>query len=337
MLAFGYSKAGPLSETDALQQIEMERLAPEDHDIEVAVAAISINPVDVKLRAGAQPKDGARILGWDAAGTVLACGDKVRNFKPGDKVYYAGALNRPGSYSQYQLVDERIAAPMPASLDFDAAAALPLTAITAWEALFHRMDVSRPVPGAANAVLIIGGAGGVGSIAIQLVKKRTDALVIATASRPESKAWVEEMGADYIIDHSKPMAPQIAALGIGEPGYVLSTNNTDKNAADIAELIAPQGHLCLIDDPEALNIMPFKMKSVAIHWEFMFTRSMLQTADIEEQNVLLTELSRLIDAGEIVTTVNKKLSPINTQNLLKAHEDVESSQMIGKLVLSDWQ
>jgi NADPH:quinone reductase len=248
-------------------------------------------------------------------------------------VFYAGALDRPGANSQFHLVDERLVGKKPATLSDAQSAALPLTAITAWEMLFERLDVRRTVPGAANAVLIIGGAGGVGSIAIQLLRALTDVTVIATASRPETQAWVRELGAHHVVDHAKPLAPQVEALGLGAPAFVFSTTETGLHLADIADLIAPQGRFGLIDDPAVLDAMPFKRKSVSLHWELMFTRSLYQTPDMDAQGKLLDEISALIDAGRIRTTVTEVLQPINAQNLKAAHAVLESGKARGKIVL----
>jgi zinc-binding alcohol dehydrogenase family protein len=248
-------------------------------------------------------------------------------------VFYAGALGRPGTNSELHLVDERIVAAKPRSLDFAEAAALPLTAITAWEALSDRLEVRRPVPGASRSLLVIGGAGGVGSIAIQLARTLTDLVVVATASRPETRDWVEGLGAHHVVDHSKPLAPQVEALGIGAPSFVFSTTQTGGHLDDIAALIAPQGRFALIDDPDVLDILPFKRKSVSVHWEFMFTRTMFGTADVGAQGKLLAEVSRLVDAGQIRTTLGERLGTINAANLKRAHALVETGNVRGKIVL----
>jgi NADPH2:quinone reductase len=255
-------------------------------------------------------------------------------FKPGDEVFYAGAINRGGSNVEFHLVDERIVGAKPKSLDFAAAAALPLTSITAYEALFDRLKVQDPVPGVANAILIIGGAGGVGSIAIQIARALTDLTVIATASRPETQAWVKELGAHHVIDHSKPLAPQIEALGIGAPAFIFSTTNTADHIASIVDAIAPQGRFALIDDPKTLDVMPFKRKSASIHWELMFTRPLFNTADMIEQHRLLTKVAELVDAGKVRTTLTETAGTINAANLKKAHALVETGKMKGKVVLA---
>lgn len=334
MKAIGYKAPGVIERQDALQDIELPRPVPANRDILVEVKAISVNPVDTKVRKGASPEAGQwKVLGWDAVGTVVETGPAAKDFKIGDEVFYAGSLTRPGANSQFHLVDERIVGSKPKSVSDAQAAALPLTAITAWEMLFDRLDIRKAVPGAANAIVIIGGAGGVGSIAIQLVRALTDVTVIATASRPETQDWVKTLGAHHVIDHSKPIAEQVAALGIGAPAFVFSTTETHRHLKEIIELIAPQGRFGLIDDPESLDVLGFKRKAVSIHWELMFTRSIFETADMAEQGRLLNEVSRLIDEGKIRTTATEILSPINAANLRKAHAAIESGRTKGKVVL----
>lgn len=334
MRAVGYRQSLPITEAASLLDLELPKPVPGGRDLLVEVKAISVNPVDTKVRMRASPEgDTPVVLGWDAAGIVVAAGPEAVLFKPGDAVYYAGALNRPGTNAEFHLVDERIAGAKPATLGFAAAAALPLTSITAWEAMFDRLHVARAVPGAARAILIIGGAGGVGSIAIQLARALTDLTVIATASRAETRDWVRDLGAHHVIDHRQPIAPQVAALGLGAPGFVFSTTNTDQHLADIVELIAPQGRFALIDDPKALDALPFKRKSVSLHWEFMFTRPVFGTADIEAQHTLLTEVATLVDAGRIRSTQTESFGPINAANLKRAHALLESGTARGKVVL----
>jgi zinc-binding alcohol dehydrogenase family protein len=264
---------------------------------------------------------------------VVGVGEAARLFKPGDEVFYAGSLNRAGANSQFHLVDERIVGHKPKTLANAEAAALPLTAITAWEMLFDRLDVRKPVPGAANAILIVGGAGGVGSIAIQLMRALTDLTVIATASRAETQAWVKELGAHHGVDHTKPLAKQVAELGLGAPAFVFSITETQSHLQEIVELIAPQGRFGLIDDPDALDIRGFKRKSASIHWEFMYTRSIFQTPDMDEQGKLLDAVSRLVDEGKLRTTLTQTMRPINAANLKKAHAILESGKAKGKIVL----
>ncbi|WP_128255399.1 zinc-binding alcohol dehydrogenase family protein [Falsirhodobacter deserti] len=334
MKAIGYKTPGDIDRADALQDIDLPRPTAAGHDLLVEVAAVSVNPVDTKVRKSATPPEGEwKVLGWDAVGRVAEVGPDAEGFAVGDDVFYAGSIMRPGSNSQFHLVDARIVGHKPSTLSNAEAAALPLTAITAWEMLFDRLDIRRPVPGAANAVLIIGGAGGVGSIAIQLVRALTDLTVIATASRPETQDWVRELGAHHVIDHHGDLAAQIDALGIGAPGFVFSTTNSDRHVPGIEALIAPQGRFGLIDDPETLNVLGFKRKTVSIHWELMFTRAIFGTPDIGEQGKLLNEIATLIDDGRIRTTLTETLQPINAANLAKAHALIEAGTARGKIVL----
>ncbi len=334
MRAIGYQTPQPIDAATALVDFDLPRPEPQGRDILVEVKAVSVNPVDTKIRASAKPEPGDwKVLGWDAAGVVTAVGPEASLFKAGDNVFYAGAINRSGTNAEFHLVDERIVGKKPVSIDFAAAAALPLTSITAWEMLFDRLEVTRPVPGAANAILIIGGAGGVGSIAIQIARALTDLTVIATASRPETQDWVKSLGAHHVVDHRQPLAPQVEALGIGQPAFVFSTTNTDDHLADIVELLAPQGRFGLIDDPKALNAMPLKRKSISLHWELMFTRSLFNTADIEKQHDLLNRISELVDAGKIKSTLADNFGAINAENLKRAHALIESGKAKGKIVL----
>lgn len=328
-----YKVPGPIAEDASLVDIDLPRPVAEGGDILVEVKAVSVNPVDYKIRSSTPPADGDwKVLGWDAAGIVQEVGPDVTQFAVGDEVYYAGSLIRPGTNAEFHLVDARIVGRKPASLDWAEAAALPLTTLTAWEAMFDRLDVTKPVPGAA-AILIIGGAGGVGSIAIQIARQRTDLIVISTASRPETQEWVKGLGAHHVIDHSRPLAPQIAELNIGAPAFVFSTTHTEQHASDIAELIAPQGRFGFIDDPKALDVMLFKRKAVSIHHELMFTRSLYGTPDMDEQGKILNSLAVLVDDGKIRTTLTEKLSPINAANLKTVHALIESGAARGKIVL----
>jgi NADPH2:quinone reductase len=334
MRAVGYKTAGPIDHPTSLHDIELPNPEAKGRDLLVEIRAVSVNPVDTKVRKRAGADDGGwKVLGYDAAGVVAAVGPEASLFKPGDAVFYAGAIGRPGTNSEFHLVDERIVGRKPETLNWAEAAALPLTAITAWEALFDRLDVRRPVPGVAPSVLIIGGAGGVASIAIQLARKLTDLTVIATASRQETERWVRELGAHHVVDHREPLAKEVAALGIGTPGFVFSTTETGAHLKEIGELIAPQGRFALIDDPQVLDVNPFKRKSVSTHWEFMFTRSMFETADIAEQGVLLNEVSRLVDEGALRTTIGDTYGVINAENLKRAHQVIESGRAVGKIVL----
>lgn len=334
MKAIGYRTTGPITNAASLVDMDLPQPNPTGRDLLVAVKAVSVNPVDYKIRRSTAPLgDDWKVLGWDATGVVVATGPDATRFKPGDEVFYAGSITRPGSNAEFQLVDDRIVGRKPASLDWAEAAALPLTALTAWETLFDRLDVSRPVPGAADAILIIGGAGGVGSIAIQIARQRTNLTVIATASRPETQAWAWSLGAHHVIDHSRPLAAQIAELGLGAPAFVFSTTHTEQHAAEAAELIAPQGRFALIDDPQGLDIMVFKRKAVSIHHELMFTRAIYETPDMGAQGDILDAVADLVDDGRIRTTLTERLSPINAANLKRAHALLESGTARGKIVL----
>lgn len=334
MKAVGYRTPGPITDAASLVDIELPRPIPEGRDLLVEIKAVSVNPVDYKVRRSAAPiGEDWKVLGWDAAGVVVATGPDATRFKPGDEVFYAGSITRPGSNAELHLVDDRIVGHKPASLNWSEAAALPLTTLTAWETLFDRLDVTRPVPGAARAVLIIGGAGGVGSIAVQIARQCTDLTVIATASRAETTDWVRAMGAHHVIDHSRPLAPQIADLGFGAPAFVFSTTHTGEHALDVAELIAPQGRFALIDDPETFDIMAFKRKAVSIHHELMFTRSIYETPDIAEQGKILDTVADLVDDGRIRTTLTERLGPINAANLKAVQARLEGGTAKGKIVL----
>jgi zinc-binding alcohol dehydrogenase family protein len=334
MKAIAYKTPGPIDREDALQDITLDKPIATGRDLLVKIHAVSINPVDTKQRKAIAPPDGGwRVLGFDAAGVVDSVGPEVKNFKPGDAVFYAGTINRPGTNAEFHLVDERIVGRKPMTLSDAEAAALPLTAITAWEMLFDRLDVKRPTVAGGNTILVIGAAGGVGSITLQFLRALTDLTVIATASRPETQEWVRECGAHHVIDHRQPLAPQVAALGLGAPGFVFSTTQTDKHYADIVELIAPQGRFGLIDDPGDLSIMPFKRKAVSIHWELMFTRPLFSTPDIEAQGKLLNEVAALVDAGRLRTTATEVAGKIDAATLRKVHAIIESGTARGKIVL----
>jgi len=335
MRVIGFHMPQPITSDEALVDLDLPMPEASGHDLLVEIKAVSVNPVDTKVRRNHTPAAGeARILGYDAAGVVKAVGSDVTLFKPGDEVYYAGAIGRPGTNAEYHLVDERIVGIKPKSLSFAEAAALPLTAITGYEALFDRLKVADPVLGAERAILITGGAGGVGSIAIQLAKTLTDLKVIATASRPETADWAKSLGADHVIDHSKPLAEEYAKLGIGAPAFIFSVTHSSQHRLAMAEIIAPMGRICLIDDfPEGFDILAFKMKVVSLHWEFMFSRPMFQTPDMIEQHKLLTHVAELIDSGKIRTTLDTVMGPITAENLRKAHAIIESNRARGKIVL----
>lgn len=333
MKAVAYTKSLPIDDPQALADVELpDPPAPEGHDLLVEVRAVSVNPVDTKVRRRADPGGTPKVLGYDAAGIVRAVGSRVTAFRPGDEVYYAGSIERPGTNAEFHLVDERIVGPKPRSLSFAEAAALPLTVITAWEALFDRLGIPRGQDTSDAALLVIGGAGGVGSIALQLARRLTGLRVIGTASRPETMAWCREMGAHDVLDHAGDLVAQARALGV-PMRYIFSTNATDRHWAAIAEMVAPQGRICLIDDPEPIDVRLLKRKSAALHWEFMFTRPVFDTPDIEAQRHLLTEVSRLVDAGTLRTTLAQHMGRITAANLRAAHALVESGKAHGKLVL----
>jgi zinc-binding alcohol dehydrogenase family protein len=334
MKAIGYLHNLPVEDEKALENIDLDVPTAHGRDLLVEVKAVSVNPVDTKVRRGMVPEGGAyKVLGWDASGIVKAVGEEVTLFKVGDKVWYAGDLTRPGSNAEYQLVDERIVGNMPESLSFAEAAALPLTSITAWEMLFDRLLI--PVDTAVNpkSVLIIGAAGGVGSIMVQLLRQLTGVTIIGTASREESVQWLNELGAHHIINHREPLSEGLEAIGIPEVDYVIGLNNTQDHYGEIVKCLAPQGHFGLIDGAEQLDAMPLKRKSISLHWELMFTRSLFQTPDMIEQHKLLNEVSLLIDKGLIKTTIAHQLGTINAKNLIKAHAMLELQQAHGKIVL----
>ena len=334
MKIVSFYKSLPIKDRESLLELTAERPVPGSRDLVVEVRAISVNPVDAKVRAGGGPgkaQGELPVLGWDAAGIVKEVGTKVTLFRLGDEVYYAGSLDRPGSYSEFQCVDERIVGRKPEKLTFAAAAALPLTTITAWEMLFDRLRVNKS---AEEFLLIVGGAGGVGSIAIQLAKQLTKLNVIATASRPETQEWCRKMGADHVIDHSKPIAGQVQAIAPEGVRYTLALTRTEDHFDEIIEAMAPQSALALVENPgRPLDIIMLKPKSISLHWEFMFTRSRYETPDMSEQGHLLNQVADLVDAGHIQSTLQTNLGTINAENLRKAHELVESGRTVGKIVL----
>jgi NADPH2:quinone reductase len=333
MRAVGFKHSLPIDHAEALIDFEIEKPLPQRRDLLVAVKAVSVNPVDTKVRRRADPKGGApKVLGYDATGVVAAVGPEARLFKVGDAVWYAGSIVRPGTNSEFHLVDERIVGAKPGTLDFAAAAALPLTSITAWEMLFDRFAIARR-GGAGQSLLIVGGAGGVGSIAIQLARHLTGLTVIATASRPETTAWCRELGAHHVIDHSRPMAEQLKAIGYRFVDYVFGVTESGEHFDTIADVIAPQGKFGLIDDPKSLDVAKLKGKSASLHWEAMFTRSTFETADMEAQHRLLNEVAAMVDGGTLRTTVQHNLGTINAANLRRAHAMIESGRTRGKIVL----
>lgn len=337
MKAIGYLESLSIEHPEALLDINIEQPVATGHDLLVKVKAIAVNPVDYKIRQNVAPENGDyKVIGWDAVGEVVATGEDVTLFQPGDTVFYAGDLTRSGSNAEFQVVDERIVGHKPKSLTDAEAAALPLTAITAYELLFERLQILKQttdIDKTDDIILVTGAAGGVGSILLQLIKALTGATVIATASRESSADWVKSLGADYVVDHSKPMTEQINALNIGQVTHIASLTHTDSYLDTYVEVLKPGGKLALIDDPQTLDVSKLKPKSISLHWEFMFTRSMFQTDDMVAQHKLLNHVADLIDQGLVKTTVGKHLGKINASNLIKAHAELESGKSIGKIVL----
>nr|WP_315260477.1 zinc-binding alcohol dehydrogenase family protein [uncultured Duganella sp.] len=335
MKAIAYRQSLPIENPEALIDIELPAPQATGRDLLVEVRAISVNPVDTKIRRNVAPAEGqAKVIGWDAAGVVRAVGPDVSLFKVGDEVWYAGDLTRAGTNSELHLVDERIVGYKPKNLDFAQAAALPLTTITAWELLFDRLQVSRDAGVTkGKSLLVIGAAGGVGSILVQLARQLTGLTIIGTASRPETGEWIKQLGAHHVIDHSKPLNEEITRLGLPPVTYVASLNQTDHHWAAISELVAPQGKVALIDDPDAIDVRTLKRKSVSLHWEFMYTRSMFQTDDIQQQHQLLNDVAKLVETGAVKTTLAERFGKINADNLKRAHALIESNRAKGKIVL----
>ena len=317
--------------------VEVEAAAPipGPRDLLVAVKAVSVNPVDTKVRSGlVQVPDSVDVLGWDAAGTVVVVGAEVQLFTPGQDVFYAGTFTRPGANAELHLVDERMVGFKPASLSFAEAAALPLTSLTAWQLLFDRLTVPIGKPVHAGSLLVVGGAGGVGSILIQLARRLTGLTVIATASRPETRDWCRQMGAHHVIDHTQPMPQQIADLSIPPVNYVASLTHTAKHFRDLVEILAPHGKIGVIDDHDQLDAAPLKSKSIYLHWEMVFTRPLYETADLIGQHRILNEVAALIDAGILRSTLSRCVTPFSVEALSAAHRLVETGSMIGKVAMS---
>lgn len=335
MKAIGYRLAGPITARDSLIDFDSPDPIPGPRDLRVAVKAISVNPPDVQLRARVSPAEGQiKVLGFDAAGVVDAVGSEVSLFKTGDEIFYAGAIDRPGTNSELHLVDERIVGKKPKTLRFSQAAALPLTSLTAWELLFDRLALPYGDKSKSGSLLIINGAGGVGSILTQIARRLTGVTVIATASRPETIAWCQAMGAHHVIDHNRPFLEQIRAIGLPAVEYVAGLTATDKHLGDIEAVLAPQGKLALIDDPKILDIIKLKRKSISVHWELMFTRSLYRASDMIAQHRILNEVADLADAGVLKTTLTEDAGRINAANLILAHQHVESGRGFGKTVLA---
>ncbi|RKI04064.1 zinc-binding alcohol dehydrogenase family protein [Corallococcus sp. AB038B] len=336
MRAVALTKYLPSDHPEAFVDVELPDPTPGPGDLLVRVRAVSVNPVDVKVRA---PKDkvesSPRVLGWDAAGVVEAVGKDVKRFRPGDEVFYAGSIAKPGTDSELHVVDARIVGRKPKGLTFAQAAALPLTSITAWELLFERLGVPQQKTGTPkDALLVVGGAGGVGSMAIQIASKLTDLTVIATASRPETVEWCKSLGAHHVVDHRQPLAEQVKALVPGGVRYVMALTATEQHFAQLVELMAPFGHLGIIDDPQTpLDVNAMKRKSLALHWELMFTRA-LYDADPLSQQRLLDAVADLVESGTLRTTMTQDFGPLTAANLRRAHAAVETGRTLGKIVLS---
>jgi zinc-binding alcohol dehydrogenase family protein len=338
MKAIAFTTPLPIDAPDSLVELDLPQPLPGPRDLLVNVKAVSVNPVDTKIR-GARHQGSAshetgkpRVLGWDAAGVVVGKGSDVTAFSIGDEVYYAGELDRQGSNAEYQAVDERLVGRKPKSIGFAEAAALPLTSITAWELLFDRLGIREGETG--SSLLVSGAAGGVGSILVQLARRLTNLTIIGSASRPETAQWVSDMGAHHVVDHTKPLADHVKALQMSPVKYIVSLTATARNFAQLVEVLAPQGKIGLIDDPATLDVVPLKRKAASLHWEFMFARSMWRTPDMAEQGQLLNRVSDLVDRGELRSTQTQTLNPIDVNNLKRVHALVESGKTIGKLTLT---
>ncbi|WP_433929718.1 zinc-binding alcohol dehydrogenase family protein [Sorangium cellulosum] len=337
MRAVGLHRYLPINHPESLLDLELPEPTPGPRDLRVRVRAVAVNPVDVKVRAP-KPKveDPPRVLGWDAAGVVEAVGADVSAFRPGDQVYYAGSIARPGSNAEVHLVDERLAARMPQSLDFADAAALPLTSLTAWEGLFERLGVDRDGRDTGRAVLVIGGAGGVGSMVVQLAKA-AGLRVVATASREESRAWARDLGADLLVDHRAPLRPQLEAAGLQHVELIFNTQSTEAWWDTMADLVAPLGRIVgIVETSGPLDLGKLKSKSASFAWELMFTRALYETPDMAAQREILARVAAWVDEGRLRTTRREHLGPINAANLRAAHARIESGQAVGKVVLEGW-
>lgn len=332
MKAIVFTQNGlPIENPDSLIDMDLPKPTPGPRDLLVEVQAVSVNPVDTKIRAGTVVTE-PKVVGWDAVGVVREVGTEVTLFQPGDEVFYAGSIVRPGSYSEFHLVDERIVGHKPKSLDNAHAAALPLTSITAWELLFDRLGVPEG-GGEGESLLIVGAAGGVGSILVQLARQLTKMTVIGTASRPQTQEWVKQLGAHHVIDHSQPLVAQLEQIGVGQVTHVASLTHTDSHFTQLIEALRPQGRLALIDDPATLDVMPMKRKALSLHWELMFTRSLFETPDMIKQHELLNRVASLIDEGVLKTTLGEHFGTINAENMRRAHAVIESGKAQGKIVL----
>ncbi|MCY3984430.1 MAG: zinc-binding alcohol dehydrogenase family protein [Roseovarius sp.] len=334
MKALGYSQRGPISNPNAVVEFDAETPSPDPRDLLVEVKGVSVNPVDVKVRAN-RPPEGTRILGFDAAGVVKEVGAEVTMFKPGDEVFYAGEFTRPGSNAEFQAVDERLVGPKPSSLSMAHAAGMPLTSITAWELLFDSFGLKEG-DGDGEAILIIGGAGGVGSILMQFARKLTGLTVVATASRDDTVAWTKKMGADHVVNHRNPLNEEMKALGIA-PKYVAALTGTEGHWDAIIDMIKPRGHIGMIDDPSEINWQALKLKALSFSWEFMFARSMFRANDMDAQGKLLTRVSEMLDSGDLLATVNKHCGAMSEASLREALAHQEEGSAIGKTVLGGFE
>jgi NADPH2:quinone reductase len=333
MRAVAYLTPLPIEDVRSLVDIEVDRPSPSGRDLLVEVRAVSVNPVDTKRRGRDDAPGKPKILGYDAAGLVVEAGTEARLFRPGDAVFYAGAIVRSGTNAEFHLVDERIVGRKPSSLGFAEAAALPLTSLTAWELMFERIGIRRGADTDPRTILIVGGAGGVGSIAIQLARRLTGLTVIATASRPETRAWCEGLGSHHVIDHARLLQPQLEALGFASVDIILSLTASDRHLPELAQVLSPQGHLGVIDDPKGFDFSILRGKSASVHFEFMFSRSSFGTLDISRQHEILDAVADLVDSGTLRTTMTKNLGRIDAASLRKAHAMLETGGAIGKIVL----
>jgi zinc-binding alcohol dehydrogenase family protein len=336
MKSIAYRRSLPIDDDRSLLDIEVPVPTPRAGDLLVKVEAISVNPVDTKVRRGVDPRGTPKILGWDVAGTVVTTGDGVSRFGIGDDVYYCGAIDRPGANCEYHVVDERLVGHKPVSLSFAEAAALPLTTLTAWESLFERLGLRIGKPLRGPVVLITSAAGGVGSIALQLARRLTSATLIGTASRWETAQWALQMGAHHVVDHRKPLVEQVRTIAPSGVDRVLSIGHTDKHFVAFTDLVVPYGRITVLDEPEDFDLMALKDKSISWHWQNVFTRPVEQTADLAAHGDILKEVARLLDAGLLTSTVTQDLGPINASNLRRAHRLLESGTTIGKVVLSNF-
>ncbi|MEV5894377.1 zinc-binding alcohol dehydrogenase family protein [Nonomuraea fuscirosea] len=334
MRAVAYRKSLPLDDGESLVDVELPVPEPGPTDLLVRVEAVAVNPVDYQTRRDTDPGGEPKVLGWDAAGTVVATGDRAELFGPGDEVYYAGAFDRPGCDSQYHVVDERLVARKPATLTFTEAAALPLTSLTAWEGLFERLGLRHAPLERTGALLVTAAAGGVGSMVVQLAGALTSLTVIGTASRPETVEFARRMGAHHLVDHHEPLPPQVAEVAPDGLDLVFSTAGTDRNLPMYAEMLRPFGSIVVVDDHDTLPVGVLQSKSISLHWELMFTRSLFRTPDQIAQHHILTQVARLVDRGVLTTTATRDLGRIDAAHLREAHRIMESGTAVGKVTLT---